>query len=57
MRDPLYLHSIQVVGQEHSLPPVWPSVLGDQGRGAPSGAMGKGPGQSGVPVWLEQGVS
>lgn len=53
----LFLHSIQVTGQEHSLPLPGPGVLGDQGWGAPSGAVGKGAGQRGLPVWLEQGVS
>lgn len=53
----VFLHSIQVIGQEHSLPLPGPGVLGEQGWGAPSGAVGKGAGQRGVPVWLEQGVS
>lgn len=51
----LFLYSIQVIGQEHFLPPTRPR---DEG-GALSGAVGKGPGHRGllVLVWLEQGVS
>lgn len=56
-RSTLFLHSIQVIGEEHSLPPPGPGVLGDQRWGAPSGAVGKGAGQRGLPVWLEQGAS
>lgn len=57
MRDPPFstVFRLSVRNTPCALP--GPGVLGDQGWGAPSGAVGKGTGQRGVPVWLYQGVS
>lgn len=59
MRDPLSSSIVvRLLVRNTPCPPPGPGVLGDQGSGAPSRAVGGGPrAQGAVPVWLEQGVS
>lgn len=58
MREPLSLHSSQVISQEYSLPPAWPRRAWRLRVGGTLWGCRGGPrAQGAVPVWLEQGVS